>query len=413
VLGSIARDLEPYIEADSAALLVSLLTTAGIALGRQPYIPVTSGQHAILFTAVVGETGDNKSDAWWPIQLILAQLAEIKAESDHAVLSPRRFGGLSTGEGLLHQIRDARRSDDGATVVEPGVDDKRLLIVEPELARVLAVMYREGNTLSMTLRELYDSSDEVRSSPKGNPITATGGHVGLIGHITPRELERKLREVELFNGFANRFMWVLTGRQKSLPNPPIYSKEEAKAHAHLLAAALAQGRELGAITRDDQAAHVWNGVYESLRTGERDGAPGRAGLAREVCARAHVQVTRMAAIFSALDGSATMRVPHQDAALAVWDYSEATAAYLFSGVSGDPITEVIADALVKRGPMTRTDISKLFSRHQSKADIDGALADVLATGRACSEQVATSGRPMEVWDATQAERERRKQQGGR
>lgn len=406
VLGSIACEIEPYIEADSAALLVSLLITAGTAMGRGPHMYAGAAIHrACLFGNVIGESGDNKSDSWWPVSRILEEMTAT-TEDDQLPLSPRRASGLSTGEGLLHQIRDERREErankDGEieeVVVDAGVKDKRLLNVETEFARVLAVMNREGNTLSMVLRELYDGAETARSSPKGNPITATGGHVGMIGHITPAELARKLHDVELFNGFANRFMWVLTHREKSMPNPPPYTKQHARRHAEMLAPALARAHGISTVTRDEEAQRDWAGVYESLRTGiGPDGKPTRKGMAKEVCARAHVQVMRISLIFAALDGSHVITAAHQEAALAVWDYCEACAAYLFSQVSGDPTAEVIHTALVERGQMTRTEISKLFSRHVEHGAIQAALDALTAEGRASSRKESTSGGPRELWE---------------
>jgi hypothetical protein len=298
-------------------------------------------------------------------------------------------------------MRDERRElrQGEEVIVDVGVTDKRLLAYEPEFARVLAVMYREGNTLSMVLRDLYDGANVARSSPKSNPITATGAHFGMIGQITPEELGRKLHEVELFNGFANRFLWILTRRQHSRPNPPAYTDEAAAKHARLWSEAIAKGRAIGEITRDEHAAAVWEQVYESLRTGEVDGKSSRSGMALEVCARAHVHVLRTSLIFTAVDGSHVMRAEHQEAALAIWDYAEACAMYLFGHVSGDPIAEVIYDALCQCGPLNRTEISRLFSRHTDAGAIQAGLDSLRTTGRARSWNEDTGGRSREMWEA--------------
>jgi hypothetical protein len=196
VLGDIAKGIEPYIEADSAALLVNLIVTSGIALGRGPYVQVGAKRHyAVLNAVTVGGTADIKSDAKTPIMEMTdkAYSAAIQAGMDsYGELAPPMLpGGLSTGEGLLWQIRDERhekRRDKKSGVVEDvvvdeGVADKRLLVVEAEFARVLAVMYRDGNTLSTVLRDLFDSPPEAKSSPKNNPVVATAPHVGLIGQV--------------------------------------------------------------------------------------------------------------------------------------------------------------------------------------------------------------------------------------
>ncbi len=144
---------------------------------------------------------------------------------------------------------------------------------------------------------------------------------------------------------------------------------------------------------------MWEQIYETLRTGMRDGQQTRSGMALEVCARAHVHVLRSALTFAALDGSTFITRAHQEAALAIWDYAEASAMYLFGHVSGDPVTEVIHAALAARGPLSRTDISRLFSRHMDAGTIQTALDALLASGRARMWKEPTSGGPREMWEA--------------
>ena len=74
---------------------------------------------------------------------------------------------------------------------DAGVTDKRLLVIEGEFAHVLAVMRREGNTLSTVLRELWDHGT-YGSLTKHNPVSATDAHVSVVGHITERELRERL-----------------------------------------------------------------------------------------------------------------------------------------------------------------------------------------------------------------------------
>ena len=57
---------------------------------------------------------------------------------------------LSSGEGLIYAVRDRVEGENQkgeAVLLDGGVEDKRLLVLEAELAGVLKVMSREGNTL--------------------------------------------------------------------------------------------------------------------------------------------------------------------------------------------------------------------------------------------------------------------------
>ncbi len=47
-------------------------------------------------------------------------------------------------------------------VVDPGVDDKHLLVFNPEFAGALAAMRREGSTLSSIVRNGWDRDGEAR-----------------------------------------------------------------------------------------------------------------------------------------------------------------------------------------------------------------------------------------------------------
>ncbi|HEX8729867.1 MAG TPA: hypothetical protein VF739_14640, partial [Ktedonobacterales bacterium] len=92
----------------------------------------------------------NKSDSTTPLLALLqAALALSAAENqkmgvvEFLPIAPTIFSGLSSGEGLLWQLRDERweKRQDRKThntqdvLVDPGVADKRLLIEESEFAR--------------------------------------------------------------------------------------------------------------------------------------------------------------------------------------------------------------------------------------------------------------------------------------
>ena len=128
----------------------------------------------------------------------------------------------------MYHVRDARREslpvrERGRLVGHEDVEvdarepDKRLLVIEPELAVVLRVIAREANILSGLIRQAWDAGD-LGTLTKHSPLRATGAHVSLIGHITEEEVRRYLTETERANGFANRFLWLLVKRSKTLPD---------------------------------------------------------------------------------------------------------------------------------------------------------------------------------------------------
>jgi uncharacterized protein DUF3987 len=415
-LGTIAHEIEPYIETDTSALLINLIAMAGVMMGRQVYHEIGAKTHrAILNTVTVGETSQNKADCVAPTEAIANEIAarySLNAEdgavsfgADPAKLT--RMDGLATGEGLLYQVRDRRyewRENRRTHVpermmVDEGVEDKRLLVVEEEFARVFTVMGRDGATLSATIRRLYDSPEQASSKPKSAPITATGAHVALIGLITPDELHRKLSEVELTNGFINRFTWSVIKRINSRPNPPRYSEMVGR-HAEMLWQALKRAEQVHEVVRDAEAQAEWDEIYEPLREGEEDKP--RDGILRDICARAHVHILRVSMVFAALDGSNVITLEHQHAARAIWNYTERAATYLFTGYGTNPITTVILTHL-KKGRMTQKQINGLFQRNLPATAIKRALDELTEQGQVRSYQQETGGRPTTWWEYVPAE----------
>ena len=86
-------------------------------------------------------------------------------------------------------------------------------------------------------------------------------------------------------------------------------------------------------------------------------------------------------------------------ALALWRYCEDSAAVIFGDATGDPVVDEIAEALRGAGAagLARTTIRDLFDRHELRARIGAALADLLARGVARCETQTTGGRPVETW----------------
>jgi hypothetical protein len=101
-------------------------------------------------------------------------------------------------------------------------------------------------------------------------------------------------------------------------------------------------------------------------------------------------------LYAALDGTDAIQLPQLMAALAVWEYCEASARYIFGDATGDPIAERILEAL-RFGELNRTGINALFQRHVSSAWVAQALSFLLSAGKVRWERRETEGRPVEVW----------------
>jgi hypothetical protein len=379
--GDIVRTIEPHSEADSAAILIQLLTALGNLIGPGLHCTVESTRHALaLCPVLVGETSKaRKGTSWGHIERLGARL-DPKWAAEHIT------GGLSSAEGLISEVRD-----------DPGID-RRLLVIQPEYGSVLRIMAREGNTLSPLLRSAWDSGN-LRTLVKHNPLKATSAHISVIGHITRLELLRYLSDTEQHNGFANRLLWCCVRRSKFLPEGGSVPEAEIEPIALVLASVVEWARQKGdfEIRRDETAKGLWAAVYPRLSAG----LPGLLGAATS---RAEAQVLRLSAIYAVLDCSEVVRVEHLQAALAVWDYCFASARLIFGGKTGDPVGDRVCEALTDAGDagLTRTQVRDLLGRHASAGRIAQALTQLAKLGIASRKMVGTGGRSIELWTATEA-----------
>jgi hypothetical protein len=395
--GEIVNEIDPTTEADLVAVLVSLLTAVGNAVGAQPHWQVSGRPHGLRINPImVGPTSKGrKGTAWGSLKPILRVAA---AEW----LDQRIASGLSSGEGLIWAVRDPITKTEPIreqkqivgyqeVQIDPGVDDKRLLVIEEEFASTLRVMGREGSTLSAVIRQAWDDGD-LRTLTKNSPARSTGAHISILGHITQDELLRYLDSTETGNGFANRFIWVSVRRSKELPDGGNVDAGTMYDIGGKLREVIESGRNIDLITRDSDANDFWHSIYGPLS----EGAPGLTGA---ILSRAEAQVMRLASIYAVLDQTSVIELEHLTAAMAVWEYSENSVCHIFGDSRGDPIADTILTALRQSGPLTRNDIRELFGRHVRSHRIDRALNELTHSNKAFCEVEQTGGRPREVWYA--------------
>ncbi len=401
IVGTVVRAIEPHTEADSNAILVQALVAFGNLLGRTARFAVEADEHhANLYAVIVGETSKGRKGTG------LSHVRRLISMADSDYVQRRVVGGLSTGEGLVWAVRDATMKlikDDptgewSEQMTEPGIEDKRLLVVESEFAQALKVMARPGNTLSPALRGLWDHGSAGMLT-KHDPTKTTGAHVSIIGHIVRDELRRELNATEQANGLANRILFCCARRSKLLPDGGHF---EADANfAFEISGVIAEARRIGlgpALERDTAAQSLWVSVYPELS----EGTPGLLGA---VIGRAEAQVTRLALLYATLDGRQQIGLAHLQAALEVWRYCENSARYIFGNATGDPVADEILTALVAAGTrgMTRTEIRDLFSRHRTDR-IGAALTTLTTAGLVTCDKQGTAGRPAERWYAVEQKR---------
>jgi hypothetical protein len=404
-IGDLVHAIEPHTEADPVAVLAQLLVGLGNLIGGAPHYRVGATEHRVNeYVAMVGRTaGGRKGTAFDEARRILAAVDEGWARE-------RIQGGLSSGEGLIHAVRDRREErrpvmERGRvvdyTVVETdaGVSDKRIVAYEPELARVLRVMLREGSTLSTIIRQGWDGP-HLRVMAKQAGAAATGAHISIIAHVTSEEVNRQLQETDAASGFGNRFIWIAVQRSKLLPDGGDLDAASLAPLLTRLSEAVSSARRVGEMTRDPEAGALWRSEYPRLTAG-------KPGLMGAMTSRAEAHVLRLSMLYALADSSASIRRPHLEAALALWDFSARSCAFIFGGSLGDPTADELLRAL-RAAPdgLTRSDMTAHFGRNKSSAEIGRALAVLARQGlarMATPERTGERGRPAERWYAVTVE----------
>lgn len=381
-------------EADPAAVLLTLLTRFSVECGPDRYLMVgDSKQYPRIFSVIVGASSKaRKGTSSKPVQRLFSfDPTEYDFDSNlYNCWSPAKSspGPLSSGEGIVHAVRDPRyewnTKNSIQELVDPGIDDKRLFIHDEEFASALSCMKREGNTLSTILRCAWDNGT-IDILTKSAKTKTTNAHIGINSHITNRELHKKLNETEAFNGFANRFLFCCARRSKIVPFPRAINAEEFALLQKQFVYSLAEVQTFNQIILGADAMSLWEAVYPRL-------TEDHAGLVGAVVNRAEAQVLRLAMLYALLDRANVIESIHLHAALAVWDYCEASARFIFGNHESNPYSRRIK-AAVEAGPKSLTDLHSLFSRMISKADLDEAVQELIAQGTVELEKIKTNGRP--------------------
>ena len=394
--GEFIRAVAPHTEADPVGVLSSTFVAVGNCVGRNARFLVEGDYHHVnFFVADAGESSRGRKGT--SLSRTMSMLKDIDPEwYAHRVVS-----GLSSGEGLIWQVRDPITvmesvKEKGAVrkyeevVKDPGVEDKRLFVTETEFAQVLRVLRREGNTLSALIRQAWDRGN-LSSLTKNSPAKATDAHVSVLAHVTLTELRKYLDDTDVFNGFANRFLWCLVRRQQLLPFGG--DSVDLTAIRDRLAEIVTKAKTVTTMTRTPAARALWSEVYPEL-TAERPGLYGA------VTGRAEAQTLRLSMLYALLDGQSVIDVPHLKAALAFWRYCDESAKIIFGKAEaegGDALEQELVKLIRQTPGINRRGLHQALGGHMTGNTLVSALAKIRDRGQVRCERVATGGRPGECW----------------
>lgn len=389
-IGSMVKQILPTTEASPAAILLQMLAMFGSIVGRGPHWRHEATKHHLnLYCCVVGPTAVGRKGTSW-------DYVEDVAWSLDPTWSERVVSGITSGEKLVEMVADERRMPGGGVV--PGVDDKRLMLLETEFARILAIFTRQGDSLSVYLRQFWERGNNGARS-RGNDVTCTNAHVSLIAHVPPRELNTRLSLVDVANGLGNRFIWAWSIQSQELTSHVSFDWGNIRPMLADLkgAAQFARDDEHWADTpmyRNAQAEELWREASKALKQP-------RPGLLGDMLARARAQVMRMAAIYAVADRSRWIDVRHLEAALELWDYSVRSVDFIFGDRLADKDGEKLLAAIKAAGDagLTQYDVRRrVFSGHIPGPKLLDLLTRLSQAGLIHKSVDATKGRtPVTTW----------------
>ncbi|WP_201067391.1 MULTISPECIES: DUF3987 domain-containing protein [Thiorhodovibrio] len=379
IIGEYAHAATAGREINPIASALAALSWLSAQIGRDLYVPIGDMDHPLLlFTLHIGRSSlAAKNEATALLKKVHPKLLALGLGSDYETR------GVSTPEGLIYRLRDGDGEDD------PGVEDKRLWLVISEFAQLLGVSQRTGNPLTEMLRDLFDGHSQGPLT-KNARYQCTDPHVSIHAAITPDELHKVLRAVDLYNGFLNRFLLSFSERVCLQPLPPPTDPKVVDEIADRFGSVLhwAKGgyptaKHTRAMTLTPRAEARWREAYVELARPSED-----EPLASLLARRAPI-ARRVAANYAAADRALKVDLPHLEAALAWAEHHRQTAEFVFGGDVKNRESEALQRNrkmqllafLREQSPagVLRSDITtKCFSNHIRKNDLDKLLGRLLA-----------------------------------
>jgi len=390
IVGDFVRLATRNSEADPAAVLATLLVRFGIEVGPNPYLMIGDTKHNVrLFAAIVGATSKaRKGTSARPVDKLFSDISNKFVNSSNSfdihgslyIPAKTSPGPLSSGEGLLWQVSDENKGNDG---------QKRLFILDEELAAALKSTERHGNTLSTTIRKLWDTGD-IEPLTKNERIKVTGAHVGIVTHITIEELKGSLKAIELHNGLANRFLWICSKRSKHVANPHPMPKEELETIQRQMAIIIQNASKVTETKLTDEAAALWEKWYEEI-------SQDYPGLIGSVINRSEAQLRRLAMIYALIDKKSEIDIPHLKSARAFWEYAEASAKYIFSGHDDDNSLREKIITFLRKGEKSKSELHKAFNNNIAAKKMNDALAELIDSEIIESKEESTGPKPKTIY----------------
>src|SRR5258708_13977170 len=376
----------------------------------------------LVWPCIVGNTGlARKGVAMRAVKLLSWEVDR--------VFTNRKFQtGLQTPEALIREIADELKLYNAKgkqyTAIHQ-VFDKRLIVEEQELTRIFTLMQRGGNTWSEVIRKLYDAPNSADAKAMTNRMSASFPFVTIIGHVTREGLKAKLPSESAFDGSVNRFTFVASYRQGSVPEPPDVdwqASDNIDVVKNLTGTldhfrVQADGSLIDNDTDPDSTKlKEWSFDFSPSGHERRhklykeldQQLENASGINQAILSRSHPTIMRLAIIYAALDRRCEIGPAHLESAKAFWDYSARSALWSFGDNSGNREADDVLTALrmSRRDGMSISDITRREFHNRDTFKRHAALSLLNRQGRGKLKHVPGKGSKKQArWYANEYFRE--------
>jgi len=397
VLGEIAHRHRDQIPLNLLALYAMLLPAIGSLIGRRAVITVSRDRHYTnLFTAIVGSTGKGKGTCWNIVEYLLKEIDPTSKDRLHC--------DAASAQGLIRLVRDASTHvQRGKEIKDPGVTDKRCLMVFEEMDTLFVAMSRQGSTLAPVWNMAYDGKT-LDNNTKEVSERATDPHISAVCHITEDSFQQAVANVSkglgVSNGLFNRFITVHAHRDPSRKLPRGGEMPDVSDLAENIRDTL---KGLG--TTNDAVKIDWHALTHAEWAEFVDAVdsdhPFLAGLGG-LAARLKPAVMRVAMLFAILDRATEIMPCHLKAAKSFCLQCIDSSRDLFGGSSNQGRPNTLRQRVLQvidHQPKTLTQLHDCLHRKgYSAAELRQLLADLTAEGLLEESCIQTEqGKSIPAW----------------
>jgi len=396
-LGEFAKRHRNQITLNLAAFYAMLLPAIGSLIGRRAVITVSRDRHyPNLFSAIVGSTGSGKGNCWNIVEYLLEKIDPTSAARLHR--------DAASAQGLIGLVRDASTRTEGKrTIEDPGVTDKRCLLLFEEMDTLFVAMSRTGSTLAPVWNMAYDGKT-LENNTRQLRERATNPHISAVCHITEESFQQAVQHVSkglgCSNGFYNRFITAhAVGERRLSRGGEMPDVDDLVERIRDVLAALGpnNANEAVPITWHPSTHKAWDGFDDAL-AGAHPFLSGLGGLA----ARLRPNTMRVAMIFAIMDGDREIMPCHLKAAKSFCLHCIDDSRGFFDRSRPSSAKPSLDDRLLTiaaSGPCTLTDFHKSLGRkgYETK-ELRDSLARLVKGGKLLTEDSESDhGRTVTRW----------------